>query len=152
MCLWELVLSTQLPLSIQLITPLFKANNGMEEEDEEEEEEKRGGGGLWYKSELHVGPHFFSRKLGTLKRASGFKRYSLSFLMERSRNAPTWSRGSLDLYISALPGEGREGGREGGRETDRRRQSVCPHLRATNTSTHISPKSPYFLGRVGCPT
>ena len=38
MCFWELVLSTQLPLSIQLITPLFKANNGMEEEDEEEEE------------------------------------------------------------------------------------------------------------------
>ena len=74
--------------------------------------EEEGWGGLWYKSELHVVPHFFGRKLGTLKRASGFKRYSLSFLMERSRNAPTWSRGLLDLYISALPGGGRGGERE----------------------------------------
>lgn len=50
--------------------------------------------------------HLFSRKVqtGTLKRASGFKRYSLSFLMERNRK---WRCGGglCDLYAASVEGQ-----------------------------------------------
>lgn len=75
--------------STQLITLLFIPNNG------------RG----WNKSEPRT-LCFFTGKVqtGTLKRASGFKRYSLSFLMERNRK---WRHeaGLCDLYTASVAGE-----------------------------------------------
>lgn len=76
----------------QLITPLFISNNG------------RG----WNKSEPRTLPASSTRKVqtGTLKRASGFKRYSLSFLMERNRK---WRReAGLLIYTSPQSGERKE--------------------------------------------
>lgn len=76
----------------QLITPLFISNNG------------RG----WNKSEPRTLPASSTRKVqtGTLKRASGFKRYSLSFLMERNRK---WRREArLLIYTSPQSGERKE--------------------------------------------
>lgn len=77
-----------------LITLLFIPNNG-----------GRGGGGsgcIW----VPRSRFFFTGKVqaGTLKRASGYKRYSLSFLMEKNRK---WRReaGLGDLYTL---GQGRK--------------------------------------------
>lgn len=78
----------------QLITPLFISNNG------------RG----WNKSEPRTLPASSTRKVqtGTLKRASGFKRYSLSFLMEKNRK---WRR-EARLLIYTSPQSGGGGGKE----------------------------------------
>lgn len=86
----------------QLITPLFISNNG------------RG----WNKSEPRTLPASSTRKVqtGTLKRASGFKRYSLSFLMEKNRK---WRREArLLIYTSPQSGGGEK----------RAGLPPCPHL------------------------
>lgn len=91
----------------QLITPLFISNNG------------RG----WNKSEPRTLPASSTRKVqtGTLKRASGFKRYSLSFLMEKNRK---WRREArLLIYTSPQSGGGGEKSRSASLSTP----LVCFH-------------------------
>lgn len=87
----------------QLITPLFISNNG------------RG----WNKSEPHTLLASYTGKVqtGTLKRASGFKRYSLSFLMERNRK---WRHEAGLLIYTPL--------QSGGEREKRASLSPCPHL------------------------